>query len=137
MKSVWLIVLLMGLLVVPAFADGEEATDESSDSMSDVAADKLLDMEAEEAVVAYQELIKARAPGRNWSIAIVCGAGALIVAAGSFAIAMISKTCIESMARQPEASGAMFGPMVITAAMIEGAMLFAIITGLLAVMARL
>jgi len=137
MKSVWLIVLLMGLFVVPVFADADGTAEESADSMVEVAAEAVAEMEGEDAVAAYQETLKIRAPGRNWSIAIVCGAGALIVAAGSFAIAMISKTCIESMARQPEASGAMFGPMVITAAMIEGAMLFAIITGLLAVMARL
>jgi F-type H+-transporting ATPase subunit c len=137
MKRVWLIVVLMGLLMVPTLARGEDVAEESPESLGDVAAVAAADMEHDEAVAVYQESLKVRAPGRNWSIALVCLAGALVVAGGSFAIAMISKSCIESMARQPEASGAMFGPMIITAAMIEGAMLFAIITGLLAVMARL
>jgi F0F1-type ATP synthase membrane subunit c/vacuolar-type H+-ATPase subunit K len=37
------------------------------------------------------------------------------------------------MARQPEAAGSMFAPMIVTAAMIEGAMLFAIVVSLMIV----
>jgi F-type H+-transporting ATPase subunit c len=135
MKRMWLIVLLMGLLVVPAMAQSE--TEEAPELIEEVAAVAAAEMKPEEAIALYQESLKVASPARNWAIALVCVAGALVVAAGGFAIAMISKTCIESMARQPEASGAMFGPMIITAAMIEGAMLFAIIMGLLAIMARL
>jgi len=53
---------------------------------------------------------------------------------GGYAIARVGGTCIESMARQPEAAGSMFMPMIITAAMIEGAMLFAIVVAMMAVL---
>lgn len=58
-------------------------------------------------------------------IAIV-GAGLVIIGAG-IGIGRIGGSMVESIARQPEAAGAMFTPMIITAAMIEGAAFFAII----------
>lgn len=58
-------------------------------------------------------------------IAII-GAGLAIVGAG-IGIGRIGGSMVESIARQPEAAGAMFTPMIITAAMIEGAAFFAII----------
>ena len=48
---------------------------------------------------------------------------ALAALGGGMAIARVGSHCIESMARQPEAAGSMFAPMIVTAAMIEGAML--------------
>ncbi len=51
---------------------------------------------------------------------------------GGLAIARLGSTCIESMARQPEAAGSMFLPMIIAAGMIEGAILFAILVCMLA-----
>ena len=54
------------------------------------------------------------------------GAGLVIIGAGS-GIGRIGQSTVESIARQPEAAGAMFTPMIITAAMIEGAAFFAII----------
>lgn len=58
-------------------------------------------------------------------IAIV-GAGLVIIGAG-IGIGRIGGSTVEAIARQPEAAGAMFTPMIITAAMIEGAAFFAII----------
>lgn len=58
-------------------------------------------------------------------IAII-GAGLAIIGAG-LGIGRIGGSTVESIARQPEAAGAMFTPMIITAAMIEGAAFFAII----------
>lgn len=58
-------------------------------------------------------------------IAIV-GAGLVIIGAG-LGIGRIGGSTVEAIARQPEAAGAMFTPMIITAAMIEGAAFFAII----------
>lgn len=58
----------------------------------------------------------------------VIGAGLAIVGAG-IGIGRIGGSMVESIARQPEAAGAMFTPMIITAAMIEGAAFFAIILG--------
>jgi F-type H+-transporting ATPase subunit c len=54
------------------------------------------------------------------------GAGLVIIGAGA-GIGRIGQSTVESIARQPEAAGAMFTPMIITAAMIEGVAFFAII----------
>jgi F-type H+-transporting ATPase subunit c len=54
------------------------------------------------------------------------GGGLVILGAGA-GIGRIGQSTVEWIARQPEAAGAMFTPMIITAAMIEGAAFFAII----------
>lgn len=61
------------------------------------------------------------------------GAG-LAVIGGAYGIGRIGGAAVESIARQPEAGGAIQTAMIITAAMIEGAALFAVIVGLLAVL---
>ena len=61
------------------------------------------------------------------------GAG-LVVMGGAAGIGRIGGSAVESMARQPEASGNISTAMIITAAMIEGATLFAVVVGLLAVL---
>ena len=66
------------------------------------------------------------------TIGACIGAG-LCVAGGGLAIAKVGAACIQSIARQPEAGGTMFAPMVVAAAMIEGGMLFGILVCLLAV----
>ncbi len=58
------------------------------------------------------------------------GAG-LAAVGGGLGIARVGGTCIEAIARQPEAAGAVFAPMIVTAAMIEGGMLFAMVVCLL------
>jgi F-type H+-transporting ATPase subunit c len=67
----------------------------------------------------------------------IMGAGlcaGVAVIGGALGISRIGLGCVESIARQPEASGAMFAPMIITAAMVEGGMLFAVVVALLAVL---
>jgi len=59
------------------------------------------------------------------------GAG-LAVMGGAAGIGRIGGSAVESIARQPEAGGNVQTAMIITAALIEGAMLFAIVVGLLA-----
>ncbi len=59
------------------------------------------------------------------------GAG-LAVMGGAAGIGRIGGSAVESMARQPEASGQINGAMILTAAFIEGVTLFAIVVGLLA-----
>ncbi len=54
------------------------------------------------------------------------GAGLALIGAG-IGIGRIGGSAVESIARQPEAAGAMFTPMILTAAMIEGAAFFALI----------
>ncbi|MCP4376772.1 MAG: ATP synthase F0 subunit C [bacterium] len=53
---------------------------------------------------------------------------------GGMAISRLASACIESMARQPEAAGSMFLPMIIAAGMIEGAVLFSILVSMMAIM---
>ena len=61
------------------------------------------------------------------------GAG-LVIMGGGAGIGRIGGSAVESMARQPEAAGSISTAMIITAAMIEGATLFGVVVGLLAVM---
>ena len=60
------------------------------------------------------------------------GAG-LVMMGGGAGVARIGAAAVESMARQPEAAGAINTAMIVTAAMVEGATLFAIVVTLLAV----
>jgi F-type H+-transporting ATPase subunit c len=62
------------------------------------------------------------------SLAVV-GAGLAVVGAG-IGIGRVGAGWVESIARQPEAAGTMFVPGILTAAMIEGAALLAIIVAL-------
>jgi F-type H+-transporting ATPase subunit c len=59
------------------------------------------------------------------------GAGLAAVGAG-IGIGQIGKGAVEAIARQPEASNDIRGNMILTAALVEGAALFAIIVGFLA-----
>ena len=61
-----------------------------------------------------------------------CFGAAACAIGGGLAISRLASTCIESMARQPEAAGSMFLPMIIAAGMVEGAILFAILVCMLA-----
>lgn len=60
------------------------------------------------------------------------GAG-LVIMGGAAGIGRIGGSAVESMARQPEIAGSINTAMIITAALIEGATLFAVIVCLLAV----
>jgi F-type H+-transporting ATPase subunit c len=59
------------------------------------------------------------------------GAGLAIIG-GAAGIGRIGGSAVESIARQPEAAGPISNAMIITAALIEGATLFAVVVGLLA-----
>lgn len=61
------------------------------------------------------------------------GAG-LVIMGGAAGIGRIGGSAVESMARQPEAAGQISTAMIITAAMVEGATLFAVVVALLAVL---
>ena len=61
------------------------------------------------------------------------GAG-LVIMGGAAGIGKIGASAVESMARQPEASAQISTAMIITAALIEGATLFAVVVTLLAVL---
>ena len=59
------------------------------------------------------------------------GAG-LAVIGGGLGIGLVGKAAVESIARQPEAAGKIQINMILAAALIEGATLFAVVVGFLA-----
>ena len=59
------------------------------------------------------------------------GAGLVIIGAGA-GIGRIGGSAVESIARQPEVAGQISQAMIITAALIEGAALFALIIAIMA-----
>ena len=59
------------------------------------------------------------------------GAGLAVIAAG-IGIGKIGGSAMDAMARQPEAAGKIQTAMIIAAALIEGAALFAIVVALIA-----
>jgi F-type H+-transporting ATPase subunit c len=61
----------------------------------------------------------------------VLGAG-LAVLGGGLGIGLVGKGAVESIARQPEAAGKIQINMILAAALIEGATLFAVAVGFLA-----
>ena len=60
------------------------------------------------------------------------GAGIAALGAG-VGIGQIGKGAVESIARQPEASGDIRANMILTAAFVEGVALFGVIAGILAI----
>ena len=70
--------------------------------------------------------------GAGW-LGGAIGAG-LAVMGGAAGIGRIGGSAVESMARQPAAAGQISTAMIITAAMIEGATLFGVVVGLMAVL---
>ncbi len=63
------------------------------------------------------------------------GAGTAAIGAG-LGIGRIGGSALESMARQPEISGDIRANMILAAALVEGAAFFAMVIGLLAVLAK-
>ncbi len=76
-------------------------------------------------------LLQAAAGSAFGKAGIAIGAAIAALAAG-IGIGKIGASATESIARQPEANGSIRTTMIIVAAMIEGASLFAIIVCLLA-----
>lgn len=92
---------------------------------------------AQESQPAPKEAAAVTAPGistGNGFAIMGAGIGAGLAAiGGGIGIGRVGGSMVEAIARQPEASGSMFAPMIITAAMIEGTTLFAIVICLLGV----
>jgi F-type H+-transporting ATPase subunit c len=85
----------------------------------------------EQAPAAAGEKAAVAAPG-NFSIYLggAIGAGIVILGAG-FGIGRIGASAVESMARQPEVAATIQAAMIISAALIEGVTLFALLICLL------
>lgn len=62
------------------------------------------------------------------------GAGLALIG-GGIGLGRIGGSAVEAIARQPEMYGQISTAMIITAAMLEGALLFAVVVGLLGVLA--
>ncbi len=114
-----LIAALVGVCACPVLAQGPGGADSSDETAG--AGSKAVQGE-------FFPMSKAL------SIIGSCLGAALSTVAGGYGIARIGSSCIESIARQPEAGAAMFAPMVVAAAMVEGGMLFAIVVCLLGVL---
>lgn len=82
------------------------------------------------ATAATTMLAAASTPG--WGIGIGYGlaAGLAVVGAG-IGIGRIGGSAVESIARQPEMAGRIFVNMILTAALVEGVALFAVVVSLL------
>lgn len=65
------------------------------------------------------------------AIGVLFGLGLAVMGAAR-GIGNIGSSAVESIARQPEAGGRIFTSMLLSAALIEGATLFAIVVGFLA-----
>lgn len=84
------------------------------------------------AEMSVQDMI-ATAKAGNWGRYVGAGlAAGLAVIGGALGIGRIGGSAVESMARQPEASGTIGTNMLIAAALVEGATLFAVLGGFLA-----
>src|SRR5215467_10500686 len=87
---------------------------------------------AQEGAKAAAEATFLTSQGAAW-LGGAIGAGLAIIG-GAAGIGRIGGSAVESMARQPAAAGQISTAMIITAAMIEGATLFAVVVGMLAVL---
>lgn len=80
--------------------------------------------------------VAAEAPagvGDGLRLAGACIGAGLAAIGGGLGVGRVGGSMVEGVARQPEASGSMFTPMIITAGMIEGGMMFAIVVALIVV----
>lgn len=69
--------------------------------------------------------------GATKALGVALGLGLIIIGAGR-GIGNIGGHAVDAIARQPEAGGRIFTTMIISAALIEGATLFAIVVAILA-----
>jgi F-type H+-transporting ATPase subunit c len=74
--------------------------------------------------------------GQGLAILGACIGAGFAAIGGGIGIGRVGGSMLDAIARQPEASGTLFSPMIITAAMIEGGMLFAIVICLLGVLSK-
>lgn len=84
-------------------------------------------------MTALNVLLEAVTNLSPWAYGLAAiGAGMSAIGAG-IGIGTIGRSAMEAIARQPEASGDIRSNMIVAAALIEGASLFAIVTCLLVV----
>jgi len=114
--KIGLLVIVLGMVCGPVMAEDAET------------------QPAGEQEAGQDDKVEKFSAGRGIAIVGACFGAGLCAIGGGYAIARIGSKCIESIARQPEAAGTMFAPMIVSAAMVEGGMLFAIVVCLLGVL---
>ena len=122
-KMIWLAMAVLLLIALPALAQPTPEKPAASPAAADETAGK-------------QSLATASRWFDNRGAAFLGGAigAGLVVIGGALGIGRIGGSAAEAMARQPEAAGSINGVALITAAMIEGATLFAVVVCLLGLM---
>jgi len=115
MKKVLLLVAMLSLLALPAVGFAADAPAAAGTS----------------ATVGDGGTYGFPPGGGTKALGVAIGLGLIIIGAGK-GIGNIGGHAVESIARQPEAGGRIFTTMIISAALIEGATLFAIVVALLA-----
>lgn len=84
------------------------------------------------AATAAPAMAQAAEAGSSMGKGLAVIGGGLAVIGGGVGIGLIGKGAVESIARQPEASGKIGPNMILTAAFVEGATLFAVLAAFLA-----
>lgn len=98
-----------------------------------VAAGALAALASSPALAQTGEGAELAAASASWGKGIGAGlAAGLAVLGGGLGIGRIGGSAVEAIARQPEASGTIGTNMIIAAALVEGATLFAVLGGFLA-----
>lgn len=126
MKKIVVSLMFLMVLTVVSFAMAQEAAAPAAAPEAAVAAP------AEEAAPAPAVAEEAAAPaGVNWAALLIPFGCGLVVLGGGFGIGRIGAAAVESMARQPETAGKVQTAMILAAALVEGATLFALVICLL------
>ena len=87
---------------------------------------------AADAATVAADAAKVPANAMNWGSGLGAGlAAAFAVLGAGLGIGRIGGSAVESIARQPEVANKIFINMILTAALIEGVALFAVVVGLL------
>jgi len=117
-KKVIISMLFVMVMSVASFALAQDAAPAAAQDAAPAAA-------AQDAAPA--ETAEVAAPANNtYKQFAPIGCGLIIFGAG-FGIGKIGGSAVESMARQPEAAGAIQTAMILAAALVEGATLFALV----------
>lgn len=114
--KVWIAMALVGTMLLAAETAMAQTTAPAGESASAAAGEKGMEV------------------GKGLAIFGATIGASLAVIGGAIGIGRIGGSIMDAIARQPEASGALFLPMIITAALIEGVTLFAIVVSMLVVL---
>lgn len=108
------------LLALPMMAYGADAAEEAAKAAKAAA----------DATALMQEALTKGPAGMGKGLAVL--GGGLAVIGGGLGIGMVGRGAVESIARQPESAPKIQLNMILAAALIEGATLFAVVAGFLA-----